>query len=116
MQCKNCGGKDFQKSTYNYYICNGCGNILYDERFSPKKKNSFGEIYLLLIIGTAVMIVIIMILLFVTASSRKNNLGFQFALYVKRDQLIFVASYPACQRDLLFPLQKELNPLTQVLN
>ncbi|HOQ11877.1 MAG: hypothetical protein BWY23_00621 [Spirochaetes bacterium ADurb.Bin218] len=73
MQCKNCGGKDFQKSTYNYYICNGCGNILYDERFSPKKKNSFGEIYLLLIIGTAVMIVIIMILLFVTASSRKNN-------------------------------------------
>lgn len=74
MQCKNCGGKDFQKSTYNYYICNTCGNIIYDEKFSPKKKNSFGELYLLLIIGTAIMIITILILLFATASSKKNGL------------------------------------------
>lgn len=73
MQCKNCGSRDFQKSTYNYYICASCGNLYYEDKYGKKKSKPISDIYFILIIGTGVMIVTILILLFVTASSKKEN-------------------------------------------
>lgn len=73
MQCKNCGSKDFQKSTYNYYICSNCGNLYYEDKYTKKKSKTLSDLYLVLIIGTVVMIITILILLFVTASSKKES-------------------------------------------
>ena len=73
MQCKNCGSRDFQKSTYNYYICSSCGNLYYEDKYTKKKSKPISDLYFILIIGTGVMIITILILLFVTASSKKEN-------------------------------------------
>ncbi len=73
MQCKNCGGKDFQKSTYNYYICSNCGTLYYEDNYRKTKSKPLNDIYFILIVGTGVMIITILILLFITASSKKEN-------------------------------------------
>jgi len=73
MQCKNCGSRDFQKSTYNYYICSSCGNLYYEDKYGKKKSKPINDLYFILIIGTGVMIITILILLFVTASSKKES-------------------------------------------
>ncbi|HOP62100.1 MAG TPA: hypothetical protein PK358_02525 [Spirochaetota bacterium] len=73
MQCKNCGSRDFQKSTSDYYICGNCGSLFYDDKYTRKKSKPLSDVYFILIIGTGVMIVTILILLFVTASSKKGH-------------------------------------------
>ena len=73
MQCKSCGSRDFQKSTYNYYICSNCGDLYYEDKYTKKKPKPLSDLYFILIIGTGVMIITILILLFVTASRKKEN-------------------------------------------
>lgn len=73
MQCSNCKSTDLEKSVYDYYICNNCGNIHYEGAGFGKKKNPLNEYYFIAVLGTVITIVVILILLFMTAVNRKGK-------------------------------------------
>ena len=73
MQCSYCKGKDFDNSSFGYYVCRSCGKLHYDNKQENKKSGVVGELYFAIGAGAVVLILAILILLFVTASSKRAS-------------------------------------------
>ncbi len=86
MQCSYCKGKDFDSSSYGYYVCRSCGKLHYDENQSKKKTGPLNELYFAIGAGTVVLIIVILILLFVTAANKRHKIETMTEERVKTEQ------------------------------
>ena len=73
MQCSYCKGKDFENSTYNYYVCKNCGRLHYEDKKGGKKAGPASELYFAIGAGAVVLLMAILILLFATALSKRGS-------------------------------------------
>lgn len=73
MQCSYCKGKDFDSSSYGYFVCKSCGKLHYDEKQGKVKSGNLNELYFAIGAGAVVVIIVILILLFVTAANKRHN-------------------------------------------
>jgi hypothetical protein len=75
MQCVYCNGRDFDKSSYDYYICRTCGRLHYENKSGRKKTGAVSELYFAIGAGSVVIIIAILILLFVTAAGKREKMN-----------------------------------------
>jgi hypothetical protein len=75
MQCIYCNGRDFDRSSYDYYICRTCGKLHYENKSGRKKSGAISELYFAIGAGSVVIIIAILILLFVTAAGKREKMN-----------------------------------------